>query len=309
MKSSCGWRSLAAIFAALTCAVVVSSSSAVLSQGSPSQATSAATAAIVFGLGSPNISPIRAGTSIGVIAGGLLYLFDAGTGVERRIMEAFRKLVPLNVRGPGPVFVSHLHMDHTLGLPSLLFYRRMVPPGVLTMVDGGTPPLIIYGPGASDGAVGISAMMNHLAVAFPAAADAFEARDLQRGIVYRDSNATVTAFEVDHVPSLKAFGFRIETADRVIVISGDTRATSAVIDACNGCDVLFHEVYGLTDDAPGNDGRHTSATALGALAQRARPKHLVIYHDVSIPSQSAALDVIRKSFSGTVTFAKDLDMF
>ena len=45
---------------------------------------------------------------------------------------------------------------------------------------------------------------------------------------------------------MDSYGYRFETADRSIVISGDTNPTQATIDACNGCDVLIHEV--LTHD-------------------------------------------------------------
>jgi ribonuclease BN (tRNA processing enzyme) len=74
-----------------------------------------ASAAIVFGVGSPPLTAERSGTSIGIVADGTLYIFDAGAGVERRIMEAGPKLAALKVQKLGPVFISHLHSDHTLG--------------------------------------------------------------------------------------------------------------------------------------------------------------------------------------------------
>jgi len=43
----------------------------------------------------------------------------------------------------------------------------------------------------------------------------------------------------------QAFGYRIETPDRAIVISGDAAPSQSVIDACNGCDVLIHEAYSM----------------------------------------------------------------
>ena len=118
---------------------------------------------------------------------------------------------------------------------------------------------------------------------------------------------TVSAFEVVHIPG--SFGYRIQTNDRTIVISGDTIPVDAVVTACNGCDLLFHEVYGLTGD-PNNPtaSYHTNATALGELARRARPKHLAVYHDVRVPRE-AGLTAIAKAFSGKVTFANDLDVF
>ena len=63
------------------------------------------------------------------------------------------------------------------------------------------------------------------------------------GVVYRDSNVTVTAFRVLHGSWKYAFGYRFDAGDRSIVVSGDTKPTDAVVDACHGCDVLVHEVY------------------------------------------------------------------
>lgn len=67
----------------------------------------------------------RSFTSIGIVVDGTLYLFDSGAGVGRRIMEAWPKLAALKLRRLGPVSISRLHMDHTLGLSTFLFYLSM----------------------------------------------------------------------------------------------------------------------------------------------------------------------------------------
>ena len=67
------------------------------------------------------------------------------------------------------------------------------------------------------------------------------AHEITPGIVYKDDNVTVKAFPVAH-GDVEAFGFRFETPDRTIVISGDTTPTQSVIDNCQSCDVLIHEV-------------------------------------------------------------------
>jgi ribonuclease BN (tRNA processing enzyme) len=40
---------------------------------------------------------------------------------------------------------------------------------------------------------------------------------------------------------MESYGYRFDTPDRSIVISGDTNPTEETIKACNGCDVLIHE--------------------------------------------------------------------
>jgi ribonuclease BN (tRNA processing enzyme) len=56
-------------------------------------------------------------------------------------------------------------------------------------------------------------------------------------------SVTVKAFYVAHGDDVEAFGFRFETPDRTIVISGDTTPTQSVIENRQSCDVLIHESY------------------------------------------------------------------
>src|SRR5688572_12083530 len=73
----CCMRSGSSFAFIVTAAVVFGSAYPIPSQELPRSAP-AATTAIVFGVGSPNINAERSGTSIGIVVGGTLYLFDAG---------------------------------------------------------------------------------------------------------------------------------------------------------------------------------------------------------------------------------------
>ncbi|HEV2348294.1 MAG TPA: MBL fold metallo-hydrolase [Terriglobia bacterium] len=304
-----------------TVVLAASSGRCLFSQTVKSQKAAAPTAAIVLGVGSPNVDAERSGTSIGIVATGTLYLFDAGPGVERRIAEAHPKLEALKVQRFGSVFISHLHRDHTAGLAALIYYHNVDGPFVV-----GGDVLNIYGPGAEKGSkFGITDVVNHLraALADPGLAPGIEpgspymmegppvrSIEIKPGLVYKDSAVTVTAFEVSHKTPI-SFGFRIQTADRVIVLSGDTRPSDAVVQACNGCDLLFHEVFGERFGPNGPIGPaqgHTSAEELGDVARRARPKHLVIYHDVQL-DHDVGTQIIRKAYTGEVAFARDLDIY
>ncbi len=313
------------IAAALFCPVFA------VPQTSNKEVPTSQTAAIVLGLGSPNINAERSGTSIGIFSGHTLYLFDAGAGVERRIMEAAPKLKAWHIDRLGPLFLTHLHNDHLLGIVPLYFYHA-IDQGTGSLIFGGGT-LGIYGPGPAKGLPGIIQVIDSVRAAFDNPEtlansgagvrlndehyeDYLKYRpsvvgtEITPGVIYKDPNLTVTAFEVNHKTPV-AFGFRVQTAHRVIVISGDTRPSDAVVDACSGCDLLFHEVFGYRFGSEGPSGPaqgHTSAEELGQLAKRARPKHLVIYHDVGVRHDTAA-DLIKKAFSGEVTFARDLDIF
>lgn len=61
---------------------------------------------------------------------------------------------------------------------------------------------------------------------------------------------TVKAFLVNHGDVPQALGYRIETSDRTIVISGDPAPSQSAIDSCTGCDVLIHEAYSMMTSTP-----------------------------------------------------------
>jgi ribonuclease BN (tRNA processing enzyme) len=272
---------------------------------------------VLLGTGTPNADPERSGPAVAVVVNGAVYLVDAGPGVVRRAAAAAARGIPaLASPNLDRVFLTHLHSDHTVGLADLI-----LTPWVLERER----PLEVFGPTGTD------QMVAHLLMAYdadirrridglqPQNATGWRAvpRVVAPGVVYRDSNVTVTAVPVPHEDWPEAFAYRFETADRVIVISGDTRPTDAIVAACGGCDVLVHEVY---SDA-GFAGRppewqryhahaHTSAGALADLASRARPRLLVLYHQLlwgTAPDELVA--EVRRGYDGAVVSGKDLDVF
>jgi ribonuclease BN (tRNA processing enzyme) len=141
--------------------------------------------------------------------------------------------------------------------------------------------------------------------------------EIQPGVVYEDENVRVIAFPVAHGDWRQAFGFRFETPDRVVVVSGDTGPTEAVATHCDGCDILVHEVYsraGFEGRAPEwqayHARAHTSAPELGRIASRARPRLLVLTHQLLWGSTPDALVAeVRSTFDGSVVYGNDLDVF
>jgi ribonuclease BN (tRNA processing enzyme) len=276
---------------------------------------------VFLGTGTPGPTPNRQGPSLAVIAGGKAYLADVGVGVVRQADAAFANGVPaLDPRKLDIAFVSHLHSDHTLGLPDLI-----LTPWVL----GRTTPLQLYGP------PGISAMAANILKAY--AQDIHirttgleqanetgykvNAHEIKPGVIYQDSNVKVTAFAVHHGTWPLALGYRFDAAGKSIVFSGDTAPAESVVEACNGCDLLIHEVYiGLPaiPDSAKTPARwtqymktfHTSAAELADIATRGRAKTLVTTHlaFMSGATQADLIAALRKGYGGTVIVAHDLDV-
>ena len=275
------------------------------------------TRVVMLGTGTPNADPARSGPAVAIVTGGRAYIVDCGPGVVRRAAAAAQRgIVELEPSRLSIVFVTHLHSDHTVGLPDL-----MLTPWVLGRRD----PLEVYGP------PGIKAMTDHLLEAYaediemrrgglePEKSDGYRvnAHEIKAGEVYRDSNVTVTAFAVPHANWKYAYGYRFEARDRVIVISGDTRPSEAVVQACNGCDILVHEVYSADrfKDRPSvwqryHADAHTSTEQLAAIAKWARPRLLVLYHQLYWGATDEDLvREVRRGFKGEVVSAGDLDVF
>jgi ribonuclease Z len=150
---------------------------------------------------------------------------------------------------------------------------------------------------------------------------AVNAHEIKAGVVYKDANVTVTAFATKH--AMESYGYRFDTPDRSIVISGDTNPTQATIDACSGCDVLIHEV--LTHEwltkRPDFQAYaaqfHTTTTQLTELAKQAKPRLLILYHaSLSLRpavdaerSTPAALLKEMAAYPGQVVVGRDLDVY
>lgn len=272
---------------------------------------------VVLGTGTPNADPERSGPAVAVVVNGTAYLVDAGPGVMRRAEEA--RLAGVAALAPdrlGVVFLTHLHSDHTVGLPDVIHTG---------WVAERARPLRLFGP------PGTRDMATHLTEAWrqdieartrglqPHTADGWrvDATDITAGIVYQDSNVTVTAIAVPHSNLPASFGFLFETRDKRIVISGDTRPSEAIVRACNGCDVLVHEVYSLgkfrgrpADWQAYHADAHTSTADVAALATRARPKLLVLYHQLFWgATDDDLLREVRAGYAGSIVSARDLGVY
>src|SRR5215471_1803681 len=221
-------------------ALVALTASAQQPAGQPSKEHPTRTRVVLLGTGTPVPDPERSGPATAIVVGDAAYLVDFGPGVMRRAKAAVLErhiaaLEPANIK---VAFVTHLHSDHTAGYPDLI---------LTGWTAGRRGPLEVYGP------TGLQSMTEHILQAYKVDVEARTSRDgdqranpegwkvnpheIKPGVVYRDEKVTVTAFPTKH--AMESYGFRFETADRSIVISGDTSPTEETIRACNGCDVLI----------------------------------------------------------------------
>lgn len=153
---------------------------------------------VLLGTGTPNADPNRFGPAIAVVVNDTPYVIDSGPGVVRRAAAAAQNGIKgLAVEKLRRLFITHLHSDHTTGLPDFIFT-----PAVLER----DAPLEIFGP------PGTKRMTDFIMKAFtedikirlkglePAKPRGYEvlAKDVKPGIIYKDSNVIVKAFPVSH---------------------------------------------------------------------------------------------------------------
>lgn len=282
------------------------------------QAQSPQTAVVMLGTGTPNADPDRSGPAVSIVRDGRAYLVDAGPGIVRRAASAVRAgITALDAPNLKVLFITHLHSDHTVGLPDLIL-------SAWTLER--TVPLEVFGP------PGTRAMVDHLLAAYQAdirnRVDGLEpaneigytvnVHEIAPGVVFDDGNVKVTAFAVPHGDWEVSFGYRFDSADRSIVVSGDTRASDAIVKACDGCDLLLHEVYSADrfKTRPVEWQRyharaHTSTDELALLATRARPRQLVLYHQLYWGTDDAGLlaELRRAGYTAPALSARDLAIY
>jgi ribonuclease Z len=271
---------------------------------------------VLLGTGSPEPATDRFGPGTLVEAGNQRLLFDAGRGVSQRLWQ-----LPVRLGDINDVFLTHLHSDHTVGLPDFWLTSWLQSP-----FGRRSSPLRVWGP------PGTAALVKGLREAYaadvgartmagiPDSAVAIEGRDIEEGVLYDRAGVRVTGFRVDHGnPPIPAFGYRIDYGGRSIVISGDTRFSENLIRFARGADVLIHEVMAAFPEAQGSPAvnrilsSHTSPEDAGRVFAAVNPKLAIYTHVslVSVPERRASLletllPRTRSNYSRRVVIGEDL---
>ncbi|MEO8004903.1 MAG: MBL fold metallo-hydrolase [Betaproteobacteria bacterium] len=277
-----------------------------------------ATRLILLGTGGgPRPRKINSAPAQVIITNDAAYVIDCGDGVARQLAFAGMQLSKLR-----HIFITHHHSDHNADYGNLFLLAWTA--GLHTGVDTwGPPPLNAMTAKFFD--------LNAYDIATRIADEGrvplkplIHSHELTKGgLVFEDENVRVTAALVDHPPVVPAFGYRFDTRDRSIVISGDTKMSDNLIQLARGADVLVHDAYfpaaidKLVAGVPNAPrlkasitSHHTSAEDAGRVAHAAGVKTLVLSH--LVPPEDPALtdqmwiDAARLHFRGRVIVGKDL---
>ncbi len=232
----------------------------------------------LLGTSGPGLSLDRSEAGTLVQAGSENLLFDCGRGIPERLTQ-------LGLGNINKVFLTHLHSDHTQGLPILWMG---------SWNGRGTNPLSLFGPAQdTDQPTGTTGLATQLTAAYATNThirrDLVEhwapegitiaAKDVTEGVVYQNNGVTVTAFLVDHAPVKPALGYRVDFGGRSVVISGDTTASDNLVKFAKGVDLLVHEIWtGAASTDIATSLYHTTPEQAASVFSRAAPKLALLTH-------------------------------
>jgi len=193
------------------------------SVGHPPSQQAARTRVVLLSTGTAVPDPDRSGPATAIVVDDSAHLIDFGPGIVRRAESAAlnRRIQAVEPGNLKVAFVTHLHSDHTAGYSDLIFTG---------WTSGRTVPLQVYGPS------GLESMTEHILQAYRVDIETHtnpdgnqrrfpdgwkvNAHEIKAGVIYKDEKVTVTAFATKH--AMESYGYRFDTPDRRIVISGDT---------------------------------------------------------------------------------------
>jgi ribonuclease Z len=277
-----------------------------------------ATTVTITGTGTPQLAPDRAGPGALVEFGDIRLQFDVGRGTVMRL--AATGVEPSQVSA---VFLTHYHSDHLIGLEELVLTRW-----VLDRDDSAEPLPIVAPNGATvrfcermldhwQDDLAVRSAHNHRApeprleiIGFDTPPEPVE--------VWRSGDVRVIAGQVRHEPVEGAVGFRIETPDGVVAISGDTLVCDELRQLYEGADVIVQEAMRMDvinqrpPDLRFIADYHSDTRLIGALAEELAIPTVMLTHLIPIPGtqeeEQEFIDEVREGgYRGEVLVCKDLD--
>ncbi len=240
---------------------------------------------ILVGTGGPELTAERQGESTLIEAQGQELLFDAGRGALDGLYES--RVRPQTVTR---VFLTHLHNDHIEGLAGLW----MTPWFLL----GRKEPLDVWGPAGTAAMVdGMRTMYAHDMAARPNAALSADGlrvtvHEIGAGTVYERGGVRVIAIPVEHADGDPAFGYRVETKQGTVLLTGDCVYGGELARQAGPVDVVVSNVAAATEELA------ETARVRPVLAKLMSPEQAAQLFEQTKPLLAVYSHIVKKGLPG-----------
>jgi len=192
------------------------------------------------------------------------------------------------------LFFTHCHHDHYLGLPALLFYRRMAG----RRGGANLPPLKIIGP-PDDLPLVVSRALHFLQTErFPEVEAAVELLPLTPGEMFECDAFRLQTIRSRHPVTGFCTRFTDKATGVVLGFTGDTAPHPGVPELMAGCDLMLHEASRPPEADPESLANHSRAVDAAEAARAAGAKALRLVH-LSHALRERSLAAAREVFPRT----------
>ena len=267
----------------------------------------------LLGTGVPMPNPKRRGPSQLIRAGQHNILIDCGSGVVNQMVLSGIRPAQVN-----HLFITHHHSDHYIDLDHFIITR---------WIFGDGAPLHVYGPPRQKQMIEDILKLHEYDLKIRVehqgggrSLPEIITHEYDEGELLDLDGLKVTAFRVEHPPIDYAYGFRFDTKDRSIALSGDTRPCENLVKHAHGVDVLVHECMhsAKAPFIPGSGWEskeqrleamakyHTFPDQLGLVARDAAPKLLATTHMNPVSEAWELQEIISRDHSGPLIIGADL---
>jgi len=244
---------------------------------------------------------------------GKLWLLDCGEGTQHQFLKS-----PLKPSRIQVIMITHLHGDHSFGLPGLL--------ASMSLLAGDKKENVkIYGPKGIKQLIETNLTLSATYITFP-----YEIHELEEGKNYPNiatiDDCDLSAYPIKH--KVPCFGYVITEKDKPgsldskkaaqlgakgaqlgvlksgqdltladgtviksadvmgpskkgkkVVLLGDTSDSSSIVDVGQDCDLLVHEAtYDASKEAKAIEGGHSTSAMAGRYAKQLNAKKMILTH-------------------------------
>jgi ribonuclease BN (tRNA processing enzyme) len=270
----------------------------------------------VLGSGGPESQDKRASSSYLVWENGRArVILDAGGGSVLRFGESGAQMSQVDV-----FLFSHFHVDHSSDFAALIFS---------SWFEDRKRPLPVYGPPGNKFMPSTTEFVHDLFsdphgvyrylsdLVDPKTEGSYQLQphnvlaDSAPVLVFRNADLALYAVSVIH-GGVPALAWRVDIGGKRIAFSGDTNGDGNGLTqlASNADLIVAHNA--VPEGATGVERRlHMPPSVIGTIAANAHAKQLVLSHRMlrTLGKESETEAEIRRRFSGSLTFANDLDCF